>query len=414
MASSGNFLRLLNAPGVMRLIPPMVLARLPIGATTVLLVLFASLHLGAFQAGLACSMMTLGAAIASPILGRFVDRGHGPITLGVSAALQLALILILVTLVQMGADAPAVAIVSFLSGVSTPPVAGTTRALWPHLVPDDLLAAAYSFEVGLIDVLYVTGPLVASVFIAVGKPEVGLVFVAAGQLVGALWLSMSSPVRDFAASDSAGPRRLSDSEAGGSHSMLFVTPGVGLLLFTCLATNGFSGALETILPLWCSHVGQPNASAVIIAIWSAGSIMGVVAFARFQPSKYRFSLAGQLCVATAVYFLATLLCSLHDEPAMLAFGAAIIGLAVSPCTNLHYQLSSALAPRSRHAEMFSWVNTATSAGLSLGAFCVGIAVDALGFDAAFALNSAFVLVALGFALALKRRTGGSSAGPAGS
>lgn len=414
MSASGkkaSYGALLGSPGVAGLVPPMVLARLPIGATAVLLVLFVSLKHGAFFAGLTSSAMTLGTALAAPFLGRLVDKGHGPAVLIASAAAQLAAMLLLVLCVELSLPAPIAVLLAALAGVCTPPVAGTTRSLWPSIVSETLLSTAYNFEIFLIDVLYVTGPLMASVFIAVGVPHVGLIFVMSGQLVGTVWLALSKPVRAQAASHrlAVGPTSLADASAGdvthssraGKGNALLRDKRIALLLLVCLLTNAFSGALETILPLWYSANGDAGGSGFAIALWSVASIVGVLAFARFQPDRYRFRLALQLMSVTAVYFAAGLGLVAHGiAPIALLSAVVAIGLTVSPCTSLHYQLSGELAPKEHHAEMFSWLNTATSAGISAGAFAIGIVTDAVGFDLGFSIGSVFVALALGLSFAL--------------
>ena len=82
-----------------------------------------------------------------------------------------------------------------------------------------------------------------------------------------------------------------------------------------------------------------------------------------------------------------------------------IGMAGAPCDNLYYQLSGSLAPEERQAEMFSWLNTATSVGVSTGAFFAGWVVEASGFDAAFSLPVLCTLASLIFAFALMVRIG---------
>lgn len=403
---------LLRSPGVAALVPPMILARLPIGATAVLLVLFVSLQHGAFFAGLTSSAMMLGTALAAPLLGRLVDRGHGPAVLVAGAFAQLAAIGALVVCVELAISPLAAVLLAAFAGMCTPPVAGTTRSLWPSIVPDALLSTAYNFEIFLIDVLYVTGPLMASVFIAFGVPHLGLVFVMIGQLAGAIWLALSRPVRSqaLARKDAARTSPAGSFAEGTSPERTAFSVGkslladcrIALLLFVCMLTNSFSGALETILPLWYSNNGDAGGSGFVIALWSVASIVGVLAFARFQPDRYKFRLPSQLVAVTGVYFIAGLGLIAHDASTMALPAAVVaIGLTVSPCTSLHYQLSGMFAPKARHAEMFSWLNTATSAGISVGAFVVGVVTDATGFAPGFSVGPVFVALALALSIVLR-------------
>lgn len=59
-----------------------------------------------------------------------------------------------------------------------------------------------------------------------------------------------------------------------------------------------------------------------------------------------------------------------------------------------------IALESRQAEMFSWLNAAMSAGVSLGALLAGDVIESVRYSAAFALPVLFVLASLACALAL--------------
>jgi hypothetical protein len=403
-----SYKALLSAEGVARLVPAMVVARLPLGMMSVLLVLQVSSSLGAGVAGATTAALTLGTAIFAPLLGKGVDHGIGPALLRATSVVQLVLMLVLLYAAQAGAPAALVLLIAFLTGSCTPPVAGTTRSLWAHLVRPELLDMAYSFEVLLVDVLYVTGPLLASLFIGLGMAGAGLVFAVGGQAVGSWMLAASKPVHAYAeAGRTAGGRRrtaaddIADDETERAEMRgLLSSVGVRLLLLVCLATNAFSGALETLLPLWYDSLGQPGRSGFVISVWSIGSILGVIGFSRFQPSTRRIPLPRQLVLFSAVYLAVSLSLALYSSHAALSVAAFAIGCFVSPCTNLHYQLSGALAPKQRHGEMFSWVNTATSAGLSLGSFAIGLIVEGGSFLQAFLFPSVFLVVALALAATL--------------
>ena len=75
---------------------------------------------------------------------------------------------------------------ALLAGVASPPVGGTTRSLWSSTVSDDLVPVAYDLEVLIVDVLYVAGPLIASVLLAICN---------AGATLGVVYALMLSAVQ---------------------------------------------------------------------------------------------------------------------------------------------------------------------------------------------------------------------------
>lgn len=392
----GRYAALFRVEGVPSLVAAMVVARMPTGCVSLLLVLFVSSVHGAAIAGAASAAWTIGMALVAPFLGRLVDRGRGPSTLCWSAMAEALAVVALILAVTFVLPALVVVGMAFFCGALTPPVAGTTRSLWKVTVPEDLLPVAYSFEILLIDVLYVSGPLLASVFVVLGAPAWGIGLTTGLLVIGSVALAFSQPVKRYALLG----RSSCAQRTSAKNVSLFRDPAIGATLVACMGAMAFSGWLETLLPLYYSAQGLTLESGVAISVWSAGSIAGVLAFVRLQPSKKRAPLDVQLVVCTLLYAFACALLSFQNGFLGMCLILLGIGLLVSPCTNLHYQLGGDLAPSSRQAEMFSWLNTATSAGISVGALLSGITIEHQGFQAAFQMPVAFVVVALASSVGL--------------
>ena len=416
---AGRYRALFAVHGVKSVVAAMVAARMPTGCVSVLLVLLVSQGYGAAAAGMAAAAWTLGTAVFAPWLGRLVDRGRGPAALRACSAGEAAAVVLLLAAVALAAPAAGVVAAAFACGAVSPPVAGTTRSLWKMLVPPELLSVAYSFEILLVDVLYVSGPIVASLFVLLGAPGAGIAVTSACLVVGSVLLACSEPVRRYAqvgrgrtadercegASAEADGRLASGAPRkarGAGQAGLLRDPRVWLVLLACLGTMSFSGWLETLLPLYYDSLGSAALGGAAISVWSVGSILGVLAFVRIQPPTSSLGVSRQLALATGTYALvcaALVVTSGWGDAAVCATMFAV-GCAVSPCTNLHYQLGGEVAPEHRQAEMFSWLNTATSAGISLGALLAGNVIEFVGYGAAFALPVLFVVASLACALAL--------------
>lgn len=415
----GRYRALFAVRGVKSVVAAMVAARMPTGCVSVLLVLLVSQGYGAAAAGMAAAAWTLGTAVFAPWLGRLVDRGCGPAALRACSAGEAAAVVLLLAAVALAAPAAGVVVAAFACGAVSPPVAGTTRSLWKMLVPPELLSVAYSFEILLVDVLYVSGPIVASLFVLLGAPGAGIAVTSACLVVGSVLLACSEPVRRYA---QVGRWRTADERCegagaeadgrlasgaprkarGAGQAGLLRDPRVWLVLLACLGTMSFSGWLETLLPLYYDSLGSAALGGAAISVWSVGSILGVLAFVRIQPPTSRLGVSRQLALATGTYALvcaALVVTSGWGDAAVCATMFAV-GCAVSPCTNLHYQLGGEVAPEHRQAEMFSWLNTASSAGISLGALLAGNVIEFVGYGAAFALPVLFVVASLACALAL--------------
>ena len=140
-----------------------------------------------------------------------------------------------------------------------------------------------------------------------------------------------------------------------------------------------------------------------ISAWSVGAAAGVVLFNRLQPSSRTLAVHKQLPVFAAVFFAVTLLTPVADGFSAMCLVMFAIGMAGAPCDNLYYQISGSLAPEERQAEMFSWLNTATSVGVSAGAFLQGSPSKGRGSMPAFSLPALCSLASLILAAALAAR-----------
>lgn len=384
----------------------MTLARLPMGVVALILVLFVSVHYNAAVSGMATAAFTAGVACFGPVFGRMVDKGRGPGALRVLGIAELVAVICLVGAVKAGVHPMIVVACSFAAGALTPPIAGTTRSLWPSMLDIGLISTAYNFEVLVVDLIYVGGPLLASLFIAANAPEWGLIASTVGCTAGSLALASLEPIRNHA-------KRNRERAIGAAQSHedckrpALMTMAVGLLLAVCLGKMCYSGWLEALIPLFYSAQGTAVLGSAAISSWSIGAVAGVVLFNRFQPSSRLIAIHKQLPIFAAVFFLATLLTPVADGFAAMCAVMFVIGMAGAPCDNLYYQISGTLAPEERQAEMSSWLNTATSVGVSAGAFFAGVSTEYAGFSVAFMLPALCSLASVLFGLGLAARIGTS-------
>lgn len=395
------FLSTEHVPGI---VVSMTLARLPMGVVTLILVLFVSIHYGAAASGMATAAFTAGVTCFGPAFGRLVDKGHGPLALRILGVAELAAILGLVGGVMAEIHPAAVVACSFAAGALTPPIAGVTRSLWPVMLDIGLVSTAYNFEVLVVDLIYVMGPLLASLFIAAGIPEWGLIAATIGCTAGSLSLSMLAPVKSHAARNRTRALSRNDSTAPLPRPRL-LTLAIGLLLLVCLGKMCYSGWLEALIPLFYSDQEAALLGSVAISAWSVGAACGVVLFNRFQPESRTIATHKQLPLFAAIFLATTILTPLAEGIVSMCVVMFAIGMAGAPCDNLYYQLSGSLAPEERQAEMFSWLNTATSVGVSAGAFFAGCVVETSGFNAAFSLPVLCAFASFIFAFALMVRIG---------
>ena len=149
----------LRAPGALSLFAASCVARLPMGALGLLLVLHTQQLTGSYaKGGLASGAYAIALALSNPALARIVDRRGQTLVLRIGAPLAAAAILVLATLPD-GAPLGAILAAAAVAGACQPPVGACMRALWPVLLDSpDRRHAAYSMEGALLEIVYICGP----------------------------------------------------------------------------------------------------------------------------------------------------------------------------------------------------------------------------------------------------------------
>src|SRR3954470_12137715 len=150
----------LRAPGALGLFLASCVARLPMGALGLLLVLHTQELTGSYaRGGLASGAYAIALGISNPALARVVDRRGQTLVLRLGAPLAAAAIMA-VPLLPDGPPLGAILGAAAVAGAAQPPVGACMRALWPVLLDGpDRRHAAYAMEGALLEVVYICGPV---------------------------------------------------------------------------------------------------------------------------------------------------------------------------------------------------------------------------------------------------------------
>src|SRR3954447_2141882 len=229
---------LLRTPGVRGVLVSSLVARLPIGALGLLLLLRArELGFSYAVAGLAAGALALGVAAAPPVLGRLIDR-HGARAVLVPTATAGAAVLAALAS-PLTASAPALVVLGALAGAVHPPVSSVVRVMWRRMLDDPAERhAAMSFEAALVEVSYLLGPLVLVGIFGAWSPSAGLLATAAAVLAGTVPFALQPVIgRHAGATRAAGEPA---ARLGGA----LASPVVRTLLMGQAALGLSFGALE--------------------------------------------------------------------------------------------------------------------------------------------------------------------------
>ncbi|MCO5315931.1 MAG: MFS transporter [Solirubrobacterales bacterium] len=365
----------LAVPGVWRLLVSAVVGRLPIGSSSLAILLLVREQTGSFGlAGITVGAFALTGAIAAPIQGRLLDR-FGPRRVLPPFAVSQALVLAaLVPVVTSGATDAAIVLIAAAAGALVPPISASVRVLWPEIVPTpEGVESAYALDATAQELIWTAGPLIVAVSIAVASPAAA-VFVTAAILLAGTAIFVTSPPLSWWP-DQEEP----DSRAGALASR----PLRILLLATMLAGLGI-GTIEVGLPALAVAVGSASAGGILLAAWSVGSMTGGIAYGARKwssPVDLRFAV---LLTVGAVALLPLIFTGSLTAAILLT---VLAGFPTAAWLSCLYVLVGREAPAGTMAEAFTWSLAALITGIAIGSAIAGQLVDSHGAGRAFLLGA---------------------------
>ncbi|MFJ9648292.1 MFS transporter [Streptomyces sp. NPDC101206] len=343
----------LGSRHVTRLLAGTLTGRLPNGMVPVGLVLWITAAGGSLRfAGLLAALYGLASGLSQPVKGRLMDR-HGQTLVSAPAVLVNSACLLALTSIGPSGHPATVTTVVTIAGAFTPPLEAGLRALWPTVLTDpEQRRVVQALDTGSQGLIYIAGPLLASLLATRHGPDTALAATAALGLAGTAVVLTAAPSRTW--------RPASDEAAAGERLM-----NTGLVrLFTASAGTGFAvGAMNVWAAGLATTTGMPMLSGVLPAAFSIGSFLGGLIYARIS---WRGPTTAQLLATSALTFLGFL--PLIAEPGP----RAAIGLSAVPGTFLALVVTNAfnavgsLAPASRTTEAYAWLILSVGAGQAFG------------------------------------------------
>ena len=225
------------------------------------LVLLVAIRTGRYGAGgVLTGVYILGAAVGLPILARLADRRGQRYALGWPTVVHIMACGVLVVMIEAGAGTYALAPAAFAMGFFFLSVDSLIRARWSYVLagrPE--LGTAYSLESTLDEVVFVLGPIIASIIAVQTDPVWVIVLGAVLVGVGAVWLRAQTSTEP--------PVRALD----GRRRSALGYPGMVLLTLAMIGMGGIFGGVEVAM---AAFVGQHDARAktgLVLAMFAFGS-----------------------------------------------------------------------------------------------------------------------------------------------
>lgn len=367
-----NFRELFAVPGVLRVLISQLYGRFPFGMLSLAFVIYIQGVTGSYAvAGIALGAETIGASISGPMLSRWmayfgVRRVVGWATVVTSTAM--------LGLTVIPPEPALLVLLAFLVGLSSPPIQSAARTIYPQITPKRHLPGLYSLDATAQEIIWVIGPLVATLVAAQFGNLMMIYVMVIIQLTGSAW---------FIALQEVAKANIAKTES--RLGKVLKNPTVALVtVLGLLLVGSFAGVEVGAVALFDKAV-----VGAILAVFSLGSFIG--GFTLGALPRNQWSLTWFVGLVLFGYSLSMLN---PANPWWMAFALFVSGLGVAPALGTLALWVAQGTQRGETAEAYGWVTTGQLVGFSAGSALAGIAIDTVSPPAAILVSIVFGLATL--------------------
>jgi MFS family permease len=387
-----NYRALLATPWVPWLLATSMVARAPMGMTTLAMILVFASSGSYAHAGAVVAVFILGSGVSGPLLGRALDRfGYRAVLVPCSIAFAGATVALALTADQGGAT---VYLVALLTGIVQPPMSTAARSLWAVVLEGPRREAMYALEATLQELVFIAGPAIVAAVAAALNAKASLV--ASGVLAALGTIA-------YVASPATARRPLLEHERP-PRTGLFVPDFVRMLVVGAVLVAALS-IVEVGIVKFMSGDHASAGSGIAFAVWSSGSLIGGAIYG----ARSRAIGLAALTLVVALGFAAL---AASPDRVVLVVVLGVGGLAIAPLLAGLYLRTGAAAPEGRSAEAFGWLATGLLVGGAAGSAVGGLVVSSAGARVDFLVGAGVLLVAPVVLATAKRAVGPAGAAPA--
>ncbi len=384
-----SYKRLFAVPGGWRFSFAGFILRMPISMLYLAIVLFVVAETDSYALAGALSMMaSVVLAIATPLWSRAADQFGQNRILSITAPVHIMFLGLFVYLVK--SDAPTwswflcvIIFEAFVIGSGQ-----MVRRRWIHAIGDDrkLIDTAYSFEAMVDEVIFTTGPVVATLIASFFFPEAAI-FAAMGFLiVGSLFFLSQKRTQP-----PAHPR-----EPGDDHTLLIRDRFIQALFIPMMMVGSFFSATGLVIVGYSDEFGVREYSGFFVAIWSFSSgisafISGSIHWKMNEARRFVYSVIA-LVILTVPIFLAAQI--FEGNLFVMAVALFINGLAIAPLLTAGLSVAERSVSEKRTTEVLAWAIAALNLGGAIPTAITGYIIDTYGSTVAFIVPLACISIAL--------------------
>ncbi|HET8660032.1 MAG TPA: MFS transporter [Micromonosporaceae bacterium] len=372
--------RVLALPGVRSLLLVALVARLPLTAVGVTLTLHVVLELerGYAAAGLVGAVITVGAGLGAPVLGRLVDRvGLRPMV-AVTTVVEA-----LFWVVAPALPYAALLVAALVAGLLALPVFSVVRQSLAALVPEEQRRPAYSLDSMSVELAFMAGPVLAVLVVTTASARTAMLAVGAAIVTAGTALFLFNP-----------PTRSAEEVAAGTARVprrAWLGPRMFAVLAVCAATTLVLSGTDVAVVAVLRDAGRVEWTGAVLALWGAYSMAGGFVYGGLTRPFPPPALAALLSVLTVPIGLVA------GWP-WLCLALLPAGALCAPTLASTSDAVSRLVPAGARGEAMGLHTSALTVGLAAGAPLAGAAIDlagpAWGFVAVGAVGGLLALAAV--------------------
>ena len=362
--------RALLTPGALAFFLAAAPARLGLAMTGLGLVWLVHDMTGSYgRAGLVTGAFAVTEAVIGPQVARVIDR-YGQTR--VVPLLVTAHGLAIAGLLAGGPMLP----LAVLAGATIPQIGALVAARWSHaLAGSELLPTAFALESMASSVAFLAGPALVGTVATLADPRAGTALAATLVLVGGLALSAQRAT--------APPPRVMDDCASGSasHHSPLASRGFAGVVAANAGRGMVFGALQVAVTAFATDAGAAGLAGPLYSVMNLACLVSAALYGR-RPRTLR------LPTALALLALASLPLLLVTVPWQLALALVAPGLAIAPILTLSSVVTQRRVDKAVLTQAYTWLNSASAAGLAGAAAVAGQLVDSADARAGFARAAA--------------------------
>jgi MFS family permease len=370
-------------------------AMVPLGAMTALTASSGSVATG----GLATGIVSVSAALASPLIGRWADRRGQRLVLLLLTPASACALAALYAVAHLRGPLPSLVLACVAVGATTLPIGSFTRARWVGITrtPHEL-ATAFSYESMADELTFVLGP--ALVAASAATPDAPLLIAIALVLLATFPFAVSAP--GAPPPDAGAPDRSRSPRPAIARVLVAVAPA----LIVMIGIGCLFGSTQAATTARAEVLGAPGSAGLVYALMGIGSAV-MALFVVVLPEAFRLPariLTGGLGISLLISLVAR-----QEGLWATGLGLTAVGAFVGPTMVTAFSLAERLTPRGGVSVAMTSMSASVTVGVSLGSAVGGALAAAHGPAAAYgmgAVTGAVIAIVPLVAWALRRPSGG--------